>query len=177
MKLVFPFCFVFSVLMASPANGQDINSKMSYAPTFRLFSLNAQRMMQKLGTPTVSLSQFVGVNPKEPSYRFIVIMGESEKLKKELDFLNKNRFSAAKNRVQWGVLYSDLTMKQRKQGASINPFYPVLDDPYRVVRNRYNFVVPQYCYFIDYNGRLLDQPCNDMSDIKKYLDTFEQASN
>ena len=130
-------------------------------------------MMQKLGTPNTTLSQFVGVSPKVPSYRFIVIMGEADNLKKELAFLNKHRFSAAKKRVEWAVLYTNLSPKLRKHVESVNPFYPVLDDPFNVVRSRYDHVKSQYCYFVDYNGRLLTQECSGLDDITRYLDSFD----
>ena len=167
---------MFSVIMFPEAKGQEIKTG-THAPNFRLFSLNPQQVMQKVGTPDAALLQFVGVNPRAPSYNFIIIMGDKDNLKKEVSLLKRYRYIATQNRIEWALLYTDTTPKMRRHIIGNQPWFPVLDDPYSVVRSRYSYLKKQYCYFVDFQGRFLDRKCDNLSDLQNYLEELRNETN
>ena len=176
-KLFMSLCCLSSLfLMSFEAFGQE-DKGAKYAPNFRLSASNPQQVMQLLGTPDAALLQFVGVNPRILSYNLVVVMGSKDNLKKEIRALKSYQSVARGNNIGIMLLYTDLEKKSLSYVKSSRAWFPILDDPYFVVRSRYEYIKSQYCYIVDYRGKLIDQPCNSLDDLDRYFERIKKEES
>ena len=159
------FLFFYGMLLTQLWAGEP---EQKYAPQFILSSFNNQTLMRRFGFSEIRLSQLVGYSSQKKVHKVFLILGDEKTAEKDIKNLKKIYPAAKKNKIEFVYLLtprSGLSTIIRR----INPEFPVLKDPFQVVRNRYEFVKPQFCYVIDVHGKLEQKGCSDIQDIKSMI--------
>ena len=144
----------------------EINQK--YAPQFILSSFNNQTLTSRFGFSEIRLSQLVGYNSQKKVHKVFLILGDQKTVEKDIKALKKLYGVAKKKKIEFVYLLTPSTGLS-KIIRRLNPAFPVLKDPFQVVRNRYEYLKPQFCYVIDVHGKLEKQGCSDMTDLTSMI--------
>ena len=139
-----------------------------YAPQFILSSFNNQTLTSRFGFSEIRLSQLVGYNSQKKVHKVFLILGDQKTVESDIKSLKKIYNSAKKQKIEFVYLLTP-TSGLSKIIRRLNPEFPVLKDPFQVVRNRYEYLKPQFCYVIDVHGKLESQGCSDINDIKSMI--------
>ena len=158
--------FYFFGLLFTQVWAGEINQK--YAPQFILSSFNNQILTRRFGFSEIRLSQLVGYNSQKKVHKVFLILGEQNTMEKDIKSLKKLYNSAKAKKIEFVYLLTP-SSGISKTIRRLNPAFPVLKDPFQVVRNRYEYLKPQYCYVIDVHGKLEERGCSDMNDIKSMI--------
>ncbi|MAA80052.1 MAG: hypothetical protein CL916_12425 [Deltaproteobacteria bacterium] len=156
----------FYGMLLTQAWAGEINQK--YAPQFILSSFNNQTLTSRFGFSEIRLSQLVGYNSQKKIHKVFLILGDQKTVEKDIKTLKKLYGAAKKQKIEFVYLLTPNTGLS-KTILRLNPQFPVLKDPFQVVRNRYEYVKPQFCYIIDVHGKLEQKGCSDINDIKSMI--------
>ena len=142
--------------------------EQKYAPQFILSSFNNQTLTSRFGFSEIRLSQLVGYNSQKKVHKVFLILGDQKTVESDIKALKKLYGAAQKQKIEFVYLLTPSTGLS-KVIRRLNPNFPVLKDPFQVVRNRYEYVKPQFCYVIDVHGKLEKKGCSDIGDIKSMI--------
>ena len=158
MSLLIFWSVLFSSLWAGETNKK-------YAPQFILSSFNNQFFVNRFGATEIRLSQLIGYSSQKKIHKVVLVLGEEKTIEKDIKSLKKVYNKAKSKKIEFVYLVTPTSAEVSKTVRRYNPEFLVLKDPFQVVRNRYEFLKPQYCYVIDVHGKLESQVCSDIDDI------------
>ena len=154
--------FLFFYLSFMQANAAEQN----YAPNFSLPVINTQKVVKRYGLEELRLSNFVGPKADAGMSSVIVIMGDPKTFEKDIKVLKKVYPKAQKKKVELLLLYSSKDLNFPAKIESLNIPFPVMNDAFEVVRGRYEFLQPQYCYVIKWDRKIQKDICSNINDIE-----------
>ena len=148
---------------------QAVAAEQNYAPNFSLPVINTKKVLKRYGLEELRLSSFVGPKADAGVSSVVVIMGDSRTFEKDVQTLKKIYPKAQKKKIEFLLLYSskDLNFPGKIENLSI-PF-PVMNDAFEVVRGRYEYLQPQYCYLIKWDRKIQKDICSGISDVEKLI--------
>jgi hypothetical protein len=143
--------------------------KKIYAPNFILPAFDLQKVMDRFGTVDVKLSQYVGLSSTKETYQLIVVMGEEKTAIQDLKKLKSVYKKALEKKIDFVVLYASNDSKFRNDVNALNLDFVVVRDPFRVVRNRYQYIDSRFCYVVDVHGQIQQDQCLDIDDVLSFV--------
>ena len=148
---------------------QGFAAEQNYAPNFSLPILNTKNILKRYGLEELRLSNFVGEKADAGVSSVIIIMADAKTFDKDLKILKKIHPKAAQKKIEFLVLYSSKGLNFQQQVEDLNIPFPVMNDAFEVVRGRYAYIQPQYCYAINWERRIQKDICSGISDVEKLL--------
>ena len=160
--------WMMSLLCFSLSSMAEVPTK-KYAPNFILTPINLQRVVSRFQSPDIRLSQFVGWQSSRPVSNVIVIMGAEQTAEQDIRALKAAYQKAIEQDIEILVLYSSGKKDFATAIQRLDPMFPVLNDPFQVVRGRYQYLSSQYCYVINLKGILASENCSNINDVIQIL--------